>query len=69
MRSCSTERHENLDELLRDPIVGRRMRSDGVDPADVRALLNSRRTVPPSLPRRAAPGLRRGARTPAGPGH
>ena len=71
MRACSDEqrRHENLDELLRDPIVGLVMASDGVDPAELRALLIRR-----AAPERAAwpPGAGRPRREPLqerGPRH
>jgi hypothetical protein len=71
MRACSDERlrHQNLDELLGDPVAALMMASDGVDPAEVRALLKARRPAPDgeSWPRAAR--LRGGFSTRRGQRH
>ena len=49
MRACSDElRHESLDDLLADPVAVLMMASDGVDPAEVRALIAARVPAPQS---------------------
>jgi len=48
-----------LEELLRDPVLGSLMRSDGVDPRRFRAFLQGLRASAPGrdTPRRIRPGL------------